>query len=360
MDHATEATEAAKTTEAAGAAVEAAADSAVERTPEQERQRRRRLLLLFAISGMLVLLLFLAIWYIIFRQPINPLPVLPDSRLPAYSTSIYGPDMGMGIAVDADGSRIYVAETEGERRLLVYDLQGRLLAAAHPPEAAGSETVPLWIAIDPQNGEVYVSDRPSGRIFVYDRDGAWLRVFTPSRPIPGWSPIGLAFDAAGSLYVGDIGAGTPRVEMFDRSGALLRTFGSADNLSFPNGLAVDAAGRLYVADSNNGRVLLYAPDGRLLAQIGRGSGEGSLGLPRSVALDASGRVHICDTTAQGVFIFRPPTGAEGGQRFDYIGFVGTPGIGDGQFSFPNGVAADGRGRIYITDSGNDRLQIWSY
>jgi len=45
---------------------------------------------------------------------------------------------------------------------------------------------------------------------------------------------------------------------------------------------------------------------------------------------------------------------------DHLGGFGIPGIGDGQFQFPNGVAADDRLRVYVTDTGNDRVQVWSY
>lgn len=44
----------------------------------------------------------------------------------------------------------------------------------------------------------------------------------------------------------------------------------------------------------------------------------------------------------------------------YIDSFGEKGTADGQLSFPNGLGADARGRLYVADWGNDRLQIWSY
>jgi sugar lactone lactonase YvrE len=35
-------------------------------------------------------------------------------------------------------------------------------------------------------------------------------------------------------------------------------------------------------------------------------------------------------------------------------------VQDGQFEFPNGVAVDTRGRVYVADTVNDRVQVWSY
>jgi DNA-binding beta-propeller fold protein YncE len=326
--------------------------------PEEDGRRRRKLLLLLLLFGMLAVLIGVAAWYLLFRQPINPLPVIPETRLPAYSTSILGPDMAMGVAVSPDGDRIYAAETEGDRALLIYDANGTLIRKVQPPESTGSEHVPVWVAIDPVTSEVYVTDRPTGEIYVYDRDGAYQRTFVPQQQIAGWQPIGIAFDMAGNLYVSDLGGTVPRIEMFDRSGKLVRTFGEGSGLSFPNGVAIDKTGQVYVADSNNGRLLVFGSGGTLIAQVGRGAGIGDLGLPRGVSVDGQGRVYVCDPTAQGVHVYRAPSGDK--PSLEDIGFFGGEGIDDGKFNFPNGVATDAHGRIYVTDTGNDRVQLWSY
>ena len=326
--------------------------------PEEERRRRRRMLLLLFLMGLLALLAAVALWYFIFRQPINPLPLIPEVQMPGYSTSIYGPNTAMGVAVSRDGDRIYVAETEGDRALLIYDAGGNLLKTVQPPESTGTEHVPVWVAIDPVTSEVYVTDRPTGEVYIYDRDGAYQRMFALEPRIPGWQPVGIAFDAAGNLYVTDLGGAAAKIEMIDRTGSVVRTFGENDRLSFPNGVAIDRTGNVYVADSNNGRLLAYGPDGTLIAQVGRGAGIGQLGLPRGVSVDGQGRIFVGDPTAQGVHVYRIPSGDK--PRLDYLGFFGGMGIDDGKFSFPNGVATDARGRVYVTDTGNDRIQVWSY
>jgi sugar lactone lactonase YvrE len=121
---------------------------------------------------------------------------------------------------------------------------------------------------------------------------------------------------------------------------------------------VDGAGTIYVTDSNNGRLVTFASDGKGTVRIGRGAGQGNLGLPRGLAIDSSDRIFTVDTTAQGVAIYRTQRGED--QQVEYLGSFGVPGIADGQFSFPNGLALDSRGRVYVADTFNDRVQIWSY
>lgn len=322
-----------------------------------ERGRRRRWIVLLLLLGLLVVLIILALWYFLFRQPL-PLPIPTIIDLPGYTTSFYGAANPIGVAVSPDGSRMYVAQTGGDRNVLIFDAGGNAVGLAAPPVSTGSDHVPVWIALDPLTSELYVSDRPTGTVYVYDNAGTFLREFVLAEPISGWQPMGLAFDTAGDLYVADLANASPRIERFDRSGNLVKTFGEGDRLSFPNGVAVDRSGNVFVADSNNGRLRAYRSDGTFLAQVGRGTGTGELALPRGVAIDGRDRIYVGDATGQGVSVFHLNDGTA--PEIEYLGFFGGPGIEDGRFSFPNGVAADGRGRLYISDTNNDRVQLWSY
>jgi sugar lactone lactonase YvrE len=136
------------------------------------------------------------------------------------------------------------------------------------------------------------------------------------------------------------------------------TFGESEGMSFPNGVAVDRDGLVYVADSNNGRLLVFAADGELLAKIGRGAGAGNLGLPRGVAIDGQGRAFIVDSSGQGVLVYAVLE--TGTTQPEHLGFFGGHGTADGQFAFPMGVAVDAQGRVYVADTANGRIQVWSY
>src|SRR5512140_472066 len=136
---------------------------------EDPRRRRKAILLLFLL-GALILLIGLAIWYLLFRQPIqNVIPVVPASTLPGYATSVYGADRPFGVAVSSSGDRIYVAETNSPYRVLMYDGSGTQIGTFEAPP--GASHVPVYLALNPVSQEVYVSDRPSGTIWIYDANG---------------------------------------------------------------------------------------------------------------------------------------------------------------------------------------------
>jgi DNA-binding beta-propeller fold protein YncE len=330
-------------------------DDLAEEPPER---RRRKLLLLLLLLGALIVLLGLAIWYLLFRQPI-PVPTIPgETIMPSYVTSYYGASRPVGVAVTSAGDRIYVGETAGEMTARMFDAQGNQIGELLPPLSTGSDHVPVYLALSPITGDVFVSDRPTASIYVYDADGAYQRTVDPPSGIAGWQPLGLAFDAAGNLYVTDVGTLPNVVRVIDPSGSQIRVIGADADMSFPNGVAIDAAGYVYVTDSNNGRLLVFAPDGTVVARVGRGTAEGNLGLPRGVAIDSQGRINVVDTSGQGVSVYGPYQ--QGAAGLDFLGTYGTQGVANGAFYYPNGIAVDGRGRLYIADSSNDRVQLWSY
>jgi tripartite motif-containing protein 71 len=261
----------------------------------------------------------------------------------------------MGIAVSSDGSRIYAAQSEPTAAVVVFDAHGQQVAQMDPPDPT-SYHVFVYVALNPLTGEIYVSDRPAGAIYVYGADGSYERTFDPPSPLAGWSPLGLNFDAAGNLFVTDAAVG--RVYEFGPDGSLVRSIGANNQFSFPNSALDDSAARLYIADSNNGRLAVLGNDGSQLAVVRRGPGDGDLGMPRGIALDNQSRLFVVDATSQAVKVYRVAADASGQPTF--VGQFGTQGVGDGQFNFPNAVATDSRGRVYVADWANDRIQVWSY
>jgi DNA-binding beta-propeller fold protein YncE len=343
----------------ADATAAAVAGAAVE-DPEEKKRRRRKAGILLLLASLLGVFVLFTGWYLINRKPVTelPLPPIGAESIPHYAYSLYGVTAPTGVAVSPDGSRVYVTQTEGDRTVVIFDGNGTQLAAVKPPASTGSDHVPVYVALNPTNGDLYVSDRPTGSIYVYSADGVYRTKFDPGKTLVGWQPLGMAFTQQGDLYVTDVSGPFNRVHEFGPDGQLVRTIGEAGQFNFPNGVAVDSDRNVYVTDSNNGRLVVFDPSGQQRAVVRRGAAEGDLGLPRGTAIDDSGRIYVVDTTAQGVQLYHV-LGTED-RSPKYIGRFGIEGTQDGAFQYPNGVAVDTRARIYVTDWRNNRVQVWTY
>lgn len=328
--------------------------------PDEDRRRRRKALLLALLVALLGALVLFTGWYLIYRKPVTelPLPGLTQETIPHYAYSLYGVIAPTGVAVTPDGSRVYVTQTEQDPAVLIFNGEGTKLATVKPPATTGTEHVPVYVALNPMNGDLYVSDRPAGAIYIYSADGTYRRTFDPGTDLKGWQPLGLAFDTKGDLFVTDVSGPFNTVHQFGTDDKLVRTLGKAGQFNFPNGLAVDAAGNLYVANSSDGQLNIFDPTGIQVAVVKRGASPGDLGLPRGTAIDDSGRVYVVDTTAQGVQLYHVVQGTERTPK--YIGRFGVEGTQEAAFQYPNGVAVDSRARIYVTDWRNNRVQVWTY
>jgi tripartite motif-containing protein 71 len=330
-------------------------------TPVEEEQRSRRRAILFLILlGLLALLLTIAAWYLIFRKPISELPIPPiqAAQMPTYQSAAYDMTKPLGIAVTADGGRIYVTQSEGTQEALVLDGTGTKVGTLAPPTSVVARATQMYVAVNPTNGDVYTTDRTAGRVFIYGADGSYKRWFDPGLAYASWQPLGIGFDAKGDVYVTDVGGSAQVVHEFTPEAKLVQDFGLSAQLNYPNGVAVDQAGNVYVTDSSNGRMLVLDPTGKQVGLVPRGTAAGDLGNPRGIAIDDRSRVYVVDSVAHQVQVYG--TLAADQRAPQYLDSFGKEGTVDGAFEFPNGVAVDGRGRVYVADRNNDRIQVWSY
>src|SRR5713101_2181081 len=133
------------------------------------------------------------------------------------------------------------------------------------------------------------------------------RLDTGPLGLPLYCPQYITHDQQGTIYVGDnyvvyVGKATPhaRIVKLSPTGLLLgewHVFTSfpQDGPSGPFGLAVDAQGTIYVADAGDNTIKKLSSTGHLLATWGKtGSAPGELDWPQGVALDPHGNVYVAD------------------------------------------------------------------
>ncbi len=217
-------------------------------------------------------------------------------------------------------------------------------------ESAGSVALqsPVALARDAA-GRIYIADSAAGQVHCMTPDGEL------SWSIEGVErPAGLALDReVGLLYVSD--AAEHVIQVYDLSGRQQGIWGSRGTalgeFNYPTHLALDRSGRLYVSDTLNFRVQVLSRDGRPLRSIGQiGDSTGSMARPKGVAVDALGNVYVADALFDAVQIFD----AEG----TFLLSIGSPGDGFAEFLLPAGLCVDTQGRIYVADSYNGRVHVF--
>jgi len=186
---------------------------------------------------------------------------------------------------------------------------------------------------------------------------------TLARPMGGMRDV--AVDAAGAIYATDSSA--QRVVKFDRAGRYLTSWGSAgagkgqfSNLYAgvdPAGIVVGKNGHIYVSDW--ARIQEFTPDGAFVNAFGVGDVNGvataaSFYGPRQSAVASNGNLYIADTGNKRIQVYTP-----GGAHLFNIGSgskVPAQMAAPGNFNEPSGVAIDNAGIVYVADYWNKRIQ----
>jgi DNA-binding beta-propeller fold protein YncE len=220
----------------------------------------------------------------------------------------------------------------------------------------GQFQLPTGLAMDKNGTTLYVADTENNRVQKFNSKGEYLSQFGAKGSGNGQfsGPRGVAIDSKGNVYVAD--TGNNRVQKFSSAGAYVSQFGSlgsgAGQFSGPQGIAIDASDNVVVADTGNNRIQQFSSAGGYLSQFGtKGSGNGQFSGPRGVAVDSNPSINVVDTGNNRI------------QRFTmagaYLSQYGTLGSGNEQFNTPTSLTSDFFGSRYVSDSTNNRVQIFS-
>src|SRR5271157_2356151 len=306
---------------------------------------------------------------------------------PATSASLGGP---RGVAVDSAGN-LYMAELYNMRIRQVSGGTIKTFAGNGAfrysgdggPAASASLNYPTGVALD-SAGNLYIADSSNNRIrgvaggTITTIAGNGFENFSGDGGLATSAslslPEGVAADSAGNLYIAD--SGNQRIRKV--SGGTITTIAgngmqgfsgdggpaTSASLTYPAGVAVDPAGNLYIADSYNNRIRKVS-GGTITTVAGNGaygfSGDGgpatsaSLYWPQGVAVDSAGNLYIADTGNQRI---RKVSGGTittvaGNGAYRYSGDGGPATSASLE---PRGVSVDSAGNLYIADSWNSRIR----
>ena len=182
-----------------------------------------------------------------------------------------------------------------------------------------------------------------------------------------------AYDRCGGGLDGgcDTNLVDPIVKYHKDTGELLAAFGAGVFVT-PHGLHVADAGNVWAtdfagnADGTKGhQVHKFSPTGELLMSLGTagqpGSGPGQLNQPNDVITTPEGIIFVADGhSGQSA---RPGPGSTGRilkytAEGEFLMEWGEIGIGPGEFRTPHALELDSRGRLFVADRGNHRIQIF--
>lgn len=218
----------------------------------------------------------------------------------------------LGMAGDAAG-RIYVCDGTS-KRVHIYDREGEYISTVGSDEMLER---PSSVAVNAEGTRIYVVDTGgvrsrNHRVRVFDRSGAHLFDIGTRGAEPGQFnlPLSAAVGPNGRLYVLD--SGNFRVQVFSPEGQFLFAFGDAGrtpgHFSHPKSISVSRDGRIFVSDSGFANVQIFDDQGRILMFMGSRSDRGGPGefiLPAGVSVDVDGRVYMVDQFFRKIEVFRP-------------------------------------------------------
>jgi DNA-binding beta-propeller fold protein YncE len=265
-----------------------------------------------------------------------------------------------GVAVDSRDNLFVL--TRGASPVLVFGPGGEQLAAW----AQGPIVAPHGIGIGPDD-TVYIVDDLGHALHLFRPGGELIRTIASQRArderdqvrqvrsvaaagAPFNMPTGVARGPEGQLYVSD-GYGNARVHVFDEQGQLLFGWGEPGTgpgqFNLPHGIWIDGD-LVYVSDRMNRRVQLFDLEG-----APRGAWE-ELRWPNNIAIDGAGVVYVAELGARWL------DGREGDltQPAARISLRDRSGgllasweydAGEGIYAAPHGIAVDSRGDLYVSE-----------
>lgn len=221
--------------------------------------------------------------------------------------------------------------------------------------AKGRFQKPRAIAIDAKD-QLYIVDM-TARIQVFTRDGEYLRHWQTPQFQYG-KPSGLAFNHDGNLIVAD--THYYRMLVYTPEGKLLagQTIGGVGGpkhgeFGFVTDCVQDSRGNYYIAEyGENDRVQKFTKDGKFLLQIGsHGPDAGQFLRPQKMDIDADDRLWVTDACNHRIQIWNCR-----GDEATLERTFGTAGSEPGELRYPYDLTLDGQGHLYVAEFGNSRIQ----
>ena len=218
----------------------------------------------------------------------------------------------------------------------------------------GKLATPMGIAIDAA-GTIFVSDAQRAQVLAFGQDGKLKAFIGKKNELE--RPVSISINKGlQRLYVAD--TTLHKVKVYSTNGDPLFEFGARGSedgkFNYPTGIEVDQkSGDVIVADSQNHRIQIFDKDGKFKKTFGQaGDGVGSFGMPKSIGIDSEGHLYVVDGILVNFQIFNPDGQVLMRIKGNNYGREG--------FQTPGDIFVDDNDRIYIADQRNNRVQVYQY
>jgi len=168
-----------------------------------------------------------------------------------------------------------------------------------------------------------------------------------------WAAVsGVAVDAKDQVWL--YTRAKPPVQVYTADGKFVRGWGE-DIIGTAHFLKLDRQGNVWVTDVGNHVVMQFTPEGKLLKTLGTrgepGNDQTHLNKPTDMAVAPDGDVFVSDGYGNDRVVHFDKQGR-------FVKAWGKLGTGPGEFSLPHSIALDSRGRVYVADRNNARIQVF--
>jgi DNA-binding beta-propeller fold protein YncE len=182
------------------------------------------------------------------------------------------------------------------------------------------------------------------------------------RPVAGWPQLpetiklgpvsAVATDSADRVYV--FHRGRHPILVFTREGKFLRSWGDG-LIKGAHGMRTDREDNIWVTDTGHHTVMKFNATGKLLLTLGKkakpGTGPDQFNRPTDVAISPTGELYVADGYGNSRVVKFSREGK-------FLHEWGSKGDRDGQFNLPHAICLDAKGRVYVGDRENDRVQVF--
>lgn len=183
----------------------------------------------------------------------------------------------------------------------------------------------------------------------YQVDPTW-----PKRPegIQWRYVTGVAIDAQDRIYT--LNANAPQVQVYDTQGNLLNSWGTG-LFAAPHFIRIAPDGNVWTTDYRHHTVRKFTPQGELLLTLGvpneAGNDTTHFNMPTDVVIAPAGDIFVTDGYGNNRIVHFDQHGR-------FIKAWGELGVNPGQLSQPHSIAMDSKGRLYVGERNNCRIQIF--